>query len=276
MKIMGRFVMPYVDYFDSLKHLLRQADMDYNVYEYLCFAVFASFIGFLVSLIGLSVILSLNLPLLAYSYSLAIILSLVVGGGILGLSYYYPSLKAKGIKSKIDKGLPFAVFYMATTASSGSHPVNIFKMLSLRGGVIGSEANKIYTSVQTLGMDINTALQRAATRTPSKEFAELLWGMISIITTGGNLEEYLRGRTKTAMTQYRRALNDYAKTISLYTEIYITLIIVGSIFFIILIAIISPLVGGNTLTYQTFIVFFFIPLVSMGFIMLLKSSSPTE
>jgi flagellar protein FlaJ len=125
-------------------------------------------------------------------------------------------------------------------------------------------------------MDINTALQRAAVRSPSTKFAELLWGMVSILTTGGNLESYLRGRTKTAMAQYRRALNDYAKTIALYTEIYITLIIVGSLFFIILLAIISPLVGGNTLFLQTFLVFFFIPLVSVGFIMVLKGASPTE
>jgi len=55
-------------------------------------------------------------------------------------------------------------------------------------------------------------------------------------------------------------LDDYSNQISLYTEIYITLIIVGSLFFIILIAILAPLVGGNILFVQTFLVFFFMPL----------------
>ena len=86
----------------------------------------------------------------------------------------------------------------------------------------------------------------------------------------------MRGKTRTFMSQYRRSLNDYAKQISMYTEIYITLVIIGSLFFIVLISIISPLTGGGTLFIQTFLVFFFIPLVSMGFIVLLKGISPSE
>ena len=90
------------------------------------------------------------------------------------------------------------------------------------------------------------------------------------------MEDYLREKTKSAMVAYRRSLAEYAQTIAFYTEIYITLVIVGSLFFIILLAIISPLVGGNTLFLQTFLVFFFIPLVSTGFIMILKGASPSE
>ncbi|MBI4020764.1 MAG: type II secretion system F family protein [Candidatus Aenigmarchaeota archaeon] len=276
LRVFGRFLLSYLDYFDSLKENLRHASLPYTVHEYLAVTVFSSFLAFAVSAMVLVVGFVLFLPEFAYSYTLAVILSFGIGGGSFVLLYSYPSLRAKSLRTRIDKSLPFAVFYMATTASSGSHPVNIFRMLSLRGGAIGDEATKIYTSVNTLGMDINTAIQRAAARTPSRTFSELLWGMISVISSGGNLEAYLRGKTRTAMSQYRRALNDYARSIALYTEIYITLIVVGSIFFIVLIAIVSPLVGGNTLMVQTFIVFFFIPLVSLGFILLLKSSSPTE
>ena len=127
-----------------------------------------------------------------------------------------------------------------------------------------------------MGMNLSDALQKSATRSPSPQFADLLWGMISIITTGGDIERYLRGKTRAFMAQHRRSLNEYAKQISLYTEIYITLIIIGSLFFIILIAIISPLTGGATTLIQTFLVFFFIPLVSIGFIVLLKGISPSE
>jgi flagellar protein FlaJ len=276
LRLFGKVLIPYLDYFDPLKENMKKGRMLYSLHEYLSMVVFSSFIAFAASLVFLTIFLSLLLPLAGYSYTLAIIISFLVGGMTFFFGYYYPSIKAKGIKGKIDKALPFAIFYMATTASSGTHPMNIFKMLTLRGGAIGEEASRIYTNVKTLGMDITSSLQKAASRSPSPQFAELLWGMMAIITTGGDMEEYLKGRTRTAMTHYRRRLNDYAKTISLYTEIYITLIIVGSIFFIILIAILSPLVGGNTLLLQTFIVFFFIPLVSIGFIMILKSASPTE
>ena len=275
-RIFGNIVTPYLENFESLKDSMKKARMPYSLHEYFTFVIFSSFLTFAATVIVLTVLIVLLIPVLLYSYTLAIIISLLAGGMTFFLGYYYPILKAKGIQGRIDRGLPFAIFYMATTASSGTHPVNLFKMLSLRGGALGEEAKRIYNNVQTLGMDLNTALQKAATRSPSPTFAELLWGMISILTTGGDLEEYLRNRTRSAMVQYRRALNDYAKTISLYTEIYITLIIVGSVFFIILIAIISPLIGGDTLFIQTFLVFFFIPIVSMGFIMLLKGTSPTE
>jgi hypothetical protein len=36
----------------------------------------------------------------------------------------------------------------------------------------------------------------------------------------------------------------------------------------------SPLVGGNILLVQTFLVFFFVPFTSVGFIVLLKGLSP--
>jgi flagellar protein FlaJ len=100
--------------------------------------------------------------------------------------------------------------------------------------------------------------------------------MISIITTGGDMESYLRTKTRSYMSQYRRMLEDYAKQITFYTEIYITLVIVGSLFFIVLISIISPLTGVGALFTQTIIVFFVVPLVSVGFIVLLKHISPVE
>ena len=154
------------------------------------------------------------------------------------------------------------------------NPIQIFKMLAKRKGAIGDESRKIYKNVAGLGMNLTNAIQKAATKTPSSLFADLLWGMVSVITIGGDLEAYLNEKTRSLMVQYRHSLDDYSNQISLYTEIYITLIIVGSLFFIILIAILAPLVGGNILFVQTFLVFFFMPLVSIGFILLLKSIAP--
>jgi flagellar protein FlaJ len=107
-------------------------------------------------------------------------------------------------------------------------------------------------------------------------FADLLWGMISVITTGGSLEDYLNNKTRSFMTQYRLQLNDYSKKVALYTEVYITLVMVGALFFIVLTAIMSPLGGMDILMMQTFIVFFITPMVSAAFIVLMKGASPLE
>ena len=275
-KIFGGLTENYLDYFEGLKSNLKRANMAIDLNEYLSSLILYSILTLIVAMISLTVMATLILEEIGYAYTLSVILALVSSVLVFLMGMYYPSLKAKGIKASIDKALPFATFTMATTSSSGGNPIDIFKVLQMRGGVIGKEGEKIYRSVRTLGMDLGTALQKAALRTPSTKFADLLWGMIAIITTGGDMEQYLSSKTKSLMAQYRRTLNDYSKQIALFTEIYITLIIVGSLFFIVLIAIISPLTGTGILFLQTFLVFFFMPLVSMGFIVLLKTISPLE
>lgn len=280
MKLFGGLLAPYLDYFDDLKFNLKRANMRLSLHEYLAKIAFVSFLGFVAAILTGSVFITLLFPpditSLIYSYTTSVLLSIAFAAILFFLGYYYPSLKAKAMGAKIDRAIPFAAFYMATSASSGIHPIEVFRLLSLRGGAVGHEAERIYTDVNALGMRLTDAMQKAASRSSSAQFADLLWGMSSTINSGGDIEAYLKGRTRTFMSQYRRSLEEYSKQIALYTEIYITLIIIGSLFFIILIAIISPLGTGNTLLIQTFLVFFLIPLVSSGFIFLLRGISPTE
>lgn len=283
-KLFGKLTKPYLGYFDSLNNNIRRSMTGTSLHEYLCTVVFFSFIGLILSMLVGSVFITILFwtePTIFYSYTLSIIVSFIIAGMTFFVGYYYPSLKSKSIETNINRTLPFAVFYMATSASSGITPTDIFKLLAAKGGVIGKEAGKIYNNVNSLGMSLNDAIEKVAERTPSNMFADLLYGMSSTITTGGNLGKYLSTKAKSFMNIYRRALQDYSKMISFYTEIYITLMIVGSLFFIILLAIMSP-VGesasgrASTLMLQTFIVFFFIPLVSIAFIVLLKAISPSE
>jgi flagellar protein FlaJ len=275
-RLFGNLTRPYLDYFEGLRTNLKTADIKTPYHEYVSLLIFASSVAWVITLVVGGMFITLIISDIIYSLTLTFLLSLPAAGSVFIFGYYYPSLKSKSVKTEIERSLPFAVFYMATSASSGVNPTQIFKMLSVRGGTVGREAKKIYNDVVTMGMNLTNALQKAAMRSPSPQFADLLWGMISILTTGGDIEQYLRGKTRAFMSQYRRSLNDYAKQISMYTEIYITLIIIGSLFFIVLIAIISPLTGSQTVLIQTFLVFFFIPLVSAGFIVLLKGISPSE
>jgi len=276
--IFGGLVEPYLDYFDSLKTSLKKSGNKTRIHDYVSLIVFASFLSFIIAIIGSVLIVTFTLTSIgiSYAYTLAIIVSFMIAGIVFFIGYYYPSLQARELQSKIDRTLPFAIFYMTTSASSGINPVEIFRLLSIRGGLIGEEAMKIYTNVKSLGMSLGVAIQKAASSTPSSTFADLLWGMNSVLTTGGDLEGYLKEKTRSAMAQYIRSLNEYAKQISLYTEIYITLVVVGTLFFIILIAIIAPLTGINSLFLQAFLVFCFIPLLSLGFIVILRGMSPSE
>ncbi len=283
-KIFGEITRPYIGYFDTLKMNLKKAMIKTPVHEYLCNILFYSLVALIVSLITgsffVTILLGTIIPMntlneILFAYTFSIVLSLLITATVFLIGYYYPSILARNIKTKIDRSLPFAVFYMATSASAGIGAVEIFKSLAMKGGIIGKEAERIYNDVTSLGMDITTAIERAADRTPSTAFSDLLWGLSSIITTGGNIEKYLTGKTRSFMNQYKRSLQEYAKTISLYTEIYITVVIIGSLFFIILTAMMASMVG-NVIAIQSFIVFFVIPLISVAFIVLVRGTSPTE
>jgi flagellar protein FlaJ len=275
-KLFGRVADSYADYFDALNSQLKQASMKYSVGEYVSMLMLSSFLTFVVVIMAGSFYITITTTYAFYSYTLSIILAFAATVGIFALGYYYPSMKAKGLQGKINKTLPFTIIYMATVASSEMNPAEIFKIVSLKGGEIGKECERVYRDISMLGMDVSTAITKAANRTPSNKFAELLWGMLSVIKRGGDLGEYLTDKAKEYMGDYRRSLNEYSKQISFYTEIYITLIIVGTLFFIVLSSIMSPLVGGDILLVQTFLVFFFIPMISAGFLALLKSLSPSE
>jgi flagellar protein FlaJ len=275
-KCFGGLTNSYADYFEMLGTQLKQADMKYSVSEYVSVLLFSSIITFILVILLGSFYFTIITTYAFYSYTFSIIISFAAAGGVFAFGYYYPSMKAKSLQSKINKTLPFTTIYMSTIASSEVNPAEIFKIVSMKGGVIGKECERIYRDISMLGMDISTAITKAANRTPSRKFAELLWGMLSVIRRGGNLGEYLSDKAKEYMNDYRRSLENYSKQITFYTEIYITLIIVGTLFFIVLSSIMSPLVGGDILFMQTLLVFFFTPAISIGFLFLLKSLSPSE
>ncbi len=273
-QIFGSLIAPYLDSFEPLEVKIRSAQLKYTLKEYMSVALFSVIVTFIAALILGSLLIPGLIQRAAFSFSFSIIVALLSSGGAFIGFYWYPDIKSKSIETRIERDLPFAVASMTASASSGTHPVEIFKMLAYREGILGDDARRIYRDVKMFGTDISSALVKVANRTPSLAWSELLWGMVSTMTTGGDIYKFLSDKTKDSMQQYRRMLESYSSQINFYTEIYITLIIVGTLFFIVLSSVMSPLVGGDILLVQTFLVFFFVPCTSIGFIVLLKGLSP--
>jgi len=122
-------------------------------------------------------------------------------------------------------------------------------------------------------------MRKTASRTPSEEFKELLWGLDNVMTSGGNVGDFLHEKSKGFISEYSRKLEQYSKTLSVLIEIYLTLILVGSVFFVIITSLMSLLGGGGMGSYLSFIqflvIFVVMPFVSIGFIILLRTISPT-
>lgn len=278
--VAGDLALSVRSYFDQMKITMKKADIKLSLPEYLATAIFTTMLSFLILAPFLTFIFILALNNIALAILFAFVFSLMTSSFIFVFFYLYPTLQKNARAEDIDHNLPFATMYLSTLAGSGSPPSAIFDLLSefKEYGEASVEASKISRDVNSFGADIETALKRAADRTPSEKFRDLLWGMVSVITAGGDLREYLRSESDKLMGSYRRELDKFNNTLSLLVEIYITLVIVGSIFLIIMTTIMGSLGAGFGVeliaAVQMLGVFVMLPLSSVMFIVLVQSMSP--
>jgi len=269
-------------YFESLKPDLKKANIKLSLREYLSIGLMTTILSFIFGFIltflivlmihGFSLLVKI---LLTFSISMVITLSTFL------FFYMYPSIVVNRRRANIDFTLPFATLYLATISGSNA-PVNtLFKVLAdfKDYGEISREAHEINKNIEVFGMSTTEALKRASEKSPSEEFKELLWGINTTLSSGGNLSRYLHEKSIEFMQDYRRKMSEYSRNMSTLLEVYVTIIIVGSIFFIVISSLMSAFGLGTSfveliIISQFLVIFIGLPMVSLGFIFLLKKISP--
>jgi len=282
-KISFRFFSQFSEdvshYFGDLKLDLKKARIKLSLQEYLSIAVMTCFIVFLSIFPALSMFLGFVFvnPLLAFITSFSICLvSIVVTFWIF---MNYPKTVIKDKAKKIDNSLPFATLYLSTVSSSKLPLHKIFEMFAQFSeyGELTDEIKGIMNDVKVFGVDIITALERAVERSPSRNLKELLWGMLSTFRSGGDITDYLKEVAVGLVNDYRRRLYEFSHQLTIYIEVYLTAMILGAIFFTILTSILSGIAQSgptSVVSLQFLIIFVFMPLISVLFIFLVRSSTP--
>ncbi|RLF98595.1 MAG: hypothetical protein DRN49_05645 [Thaumarchaeota archaeon] len=273
----GEYVRPIRSYFADLHQDLVLAGLNFTLDEYLSMALFTSLLTFMCENITLAFIFGLffDLPIaLTLSFLLAIALSTL----ILFLFYSYPATLARKKARDMDRVLPFATTYMACVAAGKTEPYYLFSTVGSfeEYGEVAKRFNNIARNIKFFGMNAVDAIKREALRVPSKSFRELLWGIVATLMSGGDLRGYLKERSELYMAEHRRSIQKYSQDLSLFTEIYLTLVITGSIFFVVLTSIMAGTAGLEIVMLQSMIVFVFLPLISIAFIVLMKLRSPVK
>ncbi len=273
----GSYILDYIEYFEELRPQLSRADIEISLPEYVSMTVFSSISVFIfgIFILGSSMTISSGLSGFVLSIALSIVLSI---GTLIGF-YLYPSVIMRDRASKIRDSLPFATMYMATLAGTGTSISQLFANLAETEeyGEISKEAEKINRDIETFGMDVGEALQRAAERTPSDDFKDLLWGINHTVTSGGSLRAFLHERSRTLMNDYERRVDSFAEQLSLIVEMYITLVIVGSIVFTSMSVVMSSFTGYSPdliVMIQMLAIFIGLPFISGMFILIVKGMAP--
>jgi len=281
MRMFGQVGDVIAPYFSDLKSDLKKTRLKTTVQEYFSIAIFTSLLIFIFELPLLSFIFTLMLQDMFFSFISAFTVSTFLTILFFLAFINYPKVIVRERAKKIDGILPFATLYLSTISSTKLPLNKIFNLFSKFSnfGEITNQFKSLTSDVEIFGMDVNTSLDRAIERTPSKNFKEILYGILSVNRSGGDLDIYLKEKAKTFIDEYRRKLYEFSHQLSLYIEIYLTSIVLGAIFFTILTAIITSINAtnvSNIVVLQFLLIVVFLPLISAAFIILIKSIIPGE
>ena len=274
------FVKKSESFFKPLVEDLKKAHITTPVEQWAALTFFVGILTFAVTYplaIGFLLLLGFGVMSLLFGLIVAAI------AGLCGffLAYFYPKLVADERKKKLENALSFGTLYLATLAKAGFPPQNMFKLMSgfKEYGELSKEVAKISNDIEALGLDVPAALTRAINRSPSPGWTELLAGLKTTITVGGDLGKYLDEKASGFVAEYKRRLEEFSNFLTTLIEIYITLVIVGAIFFIVITSIMSS-IGAVPVSLlkaiNLLIVVVGIPILTAAFILIAKGASPLE
>ncbi len=277
-------------YFSSINSDLRKANINVLTSTYVSMTFLTTalsvLLGFLLFLFFMVFSLSSNPPFLVRAGSSGLIRLVQVGWLLLavplstfGAMYYYPKAERKSIARKIEGELPFVVIHMGSISGSGVEPTQIFKIVGLSREYTATrgEIRKLMNQINVYGYDLVTALQNIARLTPSPHFGELLSGLSTAISSGGDLKTFFEKRAETLLLNYRLERERFTKVAETFMDIYISVVIATPMILLLLLVMISVsgVQVGFSLNQMTFIIIFAVATINVIFLWVLSMRQPS-
>jgi len=223
------------------------------------------------------IMLGLNQYSLIIGTILATIISFTVIAGITFVVFLlYPGFVAGNRKRNIDATLPYAINYVTAMSSAGIPPAEIFRQLgsSTMYGESATEARFVALEIDLFGKDLIDALRIVSSTTPSFRMKEFLQGANGCISSGSNLTEYFRNKAEQYSLENRQTQKLFLDTLGLIAESYVTAMVAGPLFLIILQSIMSILSRQSQPIFLYIIIYLIIPFGSIGFVILISAMTP--
>jgi flagellar protein FlaJ len=207
----------------------------------------------------------------------AVIFSLLFFGGFTYIAFLvYPNIIAGDRRRKIDASLPYAINYITSMSTAGITPAEVFRLLgdSPIYGECSVEARYIAREIDIFGRDLIDAIRLMSSTTPSARLKEFLQGAMASISSGGNLTDYFRTKANQYALENRQTQKMFLDTLGLMAESYVTAVVAGMLFLIILQSIMSVLSGEKMPMFLYVIIYVMIPFGSIGFILMVSTMTP--
>ncbi len=294
--LFGNFYYERSKKYYNLRQSILSNRMDIGYDMYMSGVLLASIICALMSLIGLHVIMSyagvpdisgsrLHFPVWTAQYvaykiiATKIIGSILVAGSIFAVVYRvfmaYPSIMASDRKRNIEQLLPYAINYMSAMSGAGVLPVDLFRSLAKNEiyGEMAVEMRYLVRDIEILGHNLVTGMKNLTLTTPSVLLQDFMQGAITVVTSGGDLEQYFNLKTDQYVVENRQRQKEFLETLGLLGETYVTAFVAGPLFLIIMVSVMS-IMGSSNLMFLYLLIYAVIPIGSMMFIVLVSSMTP--
>jgi flagellar protein FlaJ len=268
--------------FKDLDASLKKSGIKINFKAYVSTTILAGLLLFILFLITVPLLLILI-------FNLSITLSLLFGlglslfaGAITVIAFYaYPSYRADKLKRELEDNLPFTTGFMSILAGSGVPPDFIWRALAKVDThlAVTNVAKNVVQDIELFGFDTISALEKISKRTPSEKFKDMVEGFISIVHSGGSLAKYLRDRSQQYMKLKQIALKRFSDSLAVLAEFYVTLMVAGSLIFVVMLAVMSMLGGGGFGSLDSrlllqLLTYLGLPIGSIVFLIILDTISP--
>jgi len=234
--------------------------------------------------VGLAVdAVSIILLLVVFLYSQNILLLLllpitVLAGSVLRKNVISAvlTMRISSRKEKVNAYLHQAIVSMLGYAKAGLTLPEIVREIAVMGlDELSDIFAKIHYATVYGGKTLKAAMLDAAASSPSKELTELLRGIISVVEAGGDIARFFEDRLEAYEVERKMWFTSYISKLRLVSEAYLTLVVVGPIFMIVVESCRLIMGKGSIQTLKT-IVYVLIPVGIAVLILLLHASSPEK
>ncbi len=298
--LFGEKIKAQKDKYHDLRIALKQARMPISYEIYVSNAIFYSVVaGIVGALLGMFlsyvVVHVIGLPerlthltftpeqawMLKYrdisiEIFIVVFLAILSGGITYMLFLVYPSFKAGERKQSIDKHLPYAVTFMYALSRGGMNIIEILRSLSKCADTYGEVANEVKIILRDMdyfGTDLRTALHNISEITSSEKFRDLMYNLLAVIDSGGDIPSYFRDKSEQYLNKAKIDQRGFLETLGLIAESYVTAFVAGPLFIIILGVMMSVMGHGSELMVYA-IIYAVVPIGSMMFVVMINILTP--
>ena len=201
-------------------------------------------------------------------------LGVLSGGLTYWLRWQNLSYRANARERKIDESIARTVAFVYALSRSGMAFPEIMRALARNREVYGEAAEEVAVAVKAMdytGLDMLSAIERLADRTPSEKFGEFADNLANVLQSGRSISAYLDDQYERYQEDAEAQQESFLELLATLAEGYVTVFVVAPLLFITILVIIGLMALGDTLPLLRVIVYFAIPLANAGFIIYLDS-----